>query len=145
MKYYRRLCRGLLAGNARRRNTVPIDYRRDDARRRIIVAISGPALYDEIAYIVERQAAEGTWSYTMLYDERDATSTLTRAETGRLLVLIGQLRAVHGRRGRVALVFDADARHGPGRAFSTLGDIMGLDTAVFNDPARAEAWLDVGR
>jgi hypothetical protein len=121
---------------------VPTDYRRDDHRRRLTVAVKGPITFEDVADIIARQAAEGTWSYTMLYDEREATSTLTRAETRQLLVLIAQFRAVHGRRGRVALVFDADAPHGTGRVFSASGDIMGLDTAVFRDPGRAEAWLD---
>jgi hypothetical protein len=106
------------------------------------VAVDGPVVFDEVAAVIKRQAAEGTWSYTMLYDERKATSTLTPEETRLLLELIASLRAVHGRRGRVALLFDADAAHGTGRVFSASGDIMGLDTAVFRDPARAEAWLD---
>jgi hypothetical protein len=121
---------------------VAINYRRDDVRRRLTVAVSGPITFEEIADIIKRQAAEGTWAYTMLYDEREATSTLTREETRSLLTLIGKFRAVHGRRGRVALLFDADATHGTGRVFSDAGDIMGLDTAVFRDPVRAEAWLD---
>jgi hypothetical protein len=121
---------------------VATDYQRDDVRRRLRVSVSGAITFDEIAAIINRQAAEGTWSYTMLYDERDATSTLTRDETRTLLALIAQHRAVHGRRGRVALVFDADAAHGTGRVFSASGDIMGLDTAVFRDPVGAEAWLD---
>ena len=104
--------------------------------------MSGAITFEEIADVIKRQAADGTWGYTMLYDEREATSTLTRDETRRLLALIGQFRAVHGRRGRVALLFDADATHGTGRVFSDPGDIMGLDTAVFRDPVRAEAWLD---
>jgi hypothetical protein len=121
---------------------VPTDYRRDDLRKRLRVAVNGPVTFEEVADIIKRQAAEGTWSYTMLYDEREATSTLTRDETRQLLALIAQFRTIHGRRGRVALLFDADATHGTGRVFSASGDIMGLDTAVFRDAARAEAWLD---
>jgi hypothetical protein len=121
------------------------DYRRDDERRRLTVAVNGPVTLEDVVDIVQRQAAEGTWSYSMLYDERRATSTLTREETRQLLALIGQLRAAHGPRGRVAVVFDADASLGIGRVDSARGDIMGLDTAVFRDVARAEAWLELGR
>jgi hypothetical protein len=121
------------------------DYRRDDQRRRLTVAVRGPVTFEEVAEVIERQAAEGTWSYTMIYDEREATSTLTHEEVQRLLVLIGSLRAVHGRRGRVALIYNAEATHGTGRVYSAFGDIMGLDTAVFKDIGRAHAWLDGAR
>lgn len=118
------------------------DYRRDDVRRRLTVAVHGPVTFEEVAEVIERQAAEGTWSYTMLYDEREATSTLTREEVQHLLTVIARFRAVHGRRGRVALIYNAEARHGTGRVYSAFGDIMGLDTAVFKDTGRAQAWLD---
>jgi hypothetical protein len=118
------------------------EYKRDDLRQRVLVTVRGPITFEDIVAVVRRQAAEGTWSYTMLYDEREATSTLTKDETRRLLAVIDTLRVEHGRRGRVALVFNTDATYGIGRMFSTLGDIMGMDTAVFRDVARAEAWLD---
>jgi hypothetical protein len=124
---------------------VATDYRRDDERRRLTVVVRGPVTFEDVAEVIKRQAAEGTWSYTMIYDEREATSTLTHEEVQRLLALIGSFRAVHGRRGRVALIYNAEATHGTGRVDSAFGDIIGLDTAVFKDPSRAHAWLDGGR
>ena len=56
-----------------------------------MVAVKGSITFEGVADIIKRQAAEGTWSYTMLYDEREATSTLTQDETRQLLALIAQL------------------------------------------------------
>jgi hypothetical protein len=47
---------------------MPTVYERDDARRLITVTVTGPYTVDEILRTVERQAAEDTWAYAMLYE-----------------------------------------------------------------------------
>jgi hypothetical protein len=47
---------------------MPISYQRDDARRLITVTVTEPYTVTEILRTVERQAAEDTWAYAMLYE-----------------------------------------------------------------------------
>jgi hypothetical protein len=49
---------------------MPLVYERDDHRRLIIVTVSEPVMLDDILGVVERQAADDTWGYAMLYDLR---------------------------------------------------------------------------
>jgi hypothetical protein len=47
---------------------MPTAYERDDSRRLITVTVTDPYTVDEILRIIERQAAEDTWDYAMLFD-----------------------------------------------------------------------------
>ena len=52
---------------------MPIHYQRDDAKQRINVRSEGMPTLEEVLAIMNRQAAEGVWSYAVLYDSRGAT------------------------------------------------------------------------
>ena len=56
---------------------MPIQYVRDDAKKRILVTTTGEIGLDDIVGIVDRQAKDRTWSYAMLYDARASASTPT--------------------------------------------------------------------
>ena len=47
---------------------MPISYERDDARRLITVVVTDPYGFDDILGVVDRQSADDTWGYAMLYD-----------------------------------------------------------------------------
>jgi len=49
---------------------VPTDYHRDDAQHLITATFSEPFTMDDFLAVVERQAAEETWHYALLYDLR---------------------------------------------------------------------------
>jgi hypothetical protein len=49
-------------------SAVPLTYQRDDERQRITVTFNGPAVLDELMVIVQRQADEGLWAYSVLYE-----------------------------------------------------------------------------
>jgi hypothetical protein len=53
---------------------MPTLYQRDDARRLITVAVTEPYTVDDILRTVDRQAAEDTWAYAMLYELQGAMS-----------------------------------------------------------------------
>jgi hypothetical protein len=59
---------------------MPTTYERDDDRRLITVRLIEPSSVDDILAAVDRQAAEDTWEYAMLYDLRSLTQMLTEAE-----------------------------------------------------------------
>jgi hypothetical protein len=119
-----------------------LTYSRDDAGRRITVTITGPATLDDMRRIVERQAAEGTWGYAMLCDQRTATTSASAEALRAFLVGVDQLTRAHGPRGPVAMVCLTDEQFGMARMYSALGENQGLDSEVFRDLAAAAAWLD---
>lgn len=52
---------------------MPIVYQRDDRRRLITVTVTEPWSVDDILGVIDRQAAEDTWEYALLYDLRTLT------------------------------------------------------------------------
>ena len=55
---------------------MPVEYERDDQRRLIAVTVTDPYAIDDVLGTIDRQAAEDTWAYAMLYDLR-AVDVLT--------------------------------------------------------------------
>jgi hypothetical protein len=53
-----------------RSKAVHIAYERDDERRLITVTVIEPFSVDDILVVIDRQAAEDTWWYAILYDLR---------------------------------------------------------------------------
>ena len=49
---------------------MPIEYERDDQRRLIALTVTEPYAIDGILVAIDRQAAEDTWAYAILYDLR---------------------------------------------------------------------------
>ena len=47
---------------------MPVTYERDDSRRLIMVTVAEPVSVYDILGAVNRQAAEDTWGYAVLYD-----------------------------------------------------------------------------
>jgi hypothetical protein len=119
-----------------------LTYLRDDIRRQITVTITGPARLGDLVSVVERQAAEGTWSYALLYDECTGTASLSANATRDFLAVVGRLMRAHGPSRAVAMVCAAVEQFGMARMYSILGEHQGLDSNVFHDVAAAEAWLD---
>ena len=52
---------------------MPITYVRDDQRRLITLTATEPYSVGDILSMIDRQAAEDTWGYAMLYDLRAVT------------------------------------------------------------------------
>ena len=121
---------------------MPIQYVRDDAKKRILVTTSGELRLKDITGIVDRQAKERTWSYAMLYDTRASTTTPTMEEMKRLVLHIGKLTIAHGPRGPVALVASGALLEGVGRAYASLGTLTALNVRVFATLVEAERWLE---
>jgi hypothetical protein len=58
---------------------MPIAYQRNDQRRLITVTVTEPCSVDEISSVIDRQAAEATWEYALLYDLRAMTDAAIEA------------------------------------------------------------------
>ena len=121
-----------------------LTYERDDVRRRITVITTGAVTSGEILAMVDRQAAEGTWSYAMLYDASDADSVASADEVRVLDRHVATLIRAHGRRGPVAVLTREAAIFGMTRMYATLGESSHQRVDVFRDPPDAERWLAQG-
>lgn len=121
-----------------------LEYQRDDARQRILVVATDPITPDEIVAMIDRQAAEDTWSYAMIYDFRGANWFPTTDDLSRFVARARNLSASHGPRGRVALLVARDVAYGMGRMYSVLAESAGIDANVFRSHEEAEAWLGGG-
>jgi hypothetical protein len=120
---------------------MPIHYERDDAHHRILVTSVGTVSLDDAMAIIDRQAAEGAWSYSVLYDARASAATPTPRDLHQLLLRVGTLTAEHGPRGRVALVVLDPKLSKMGRRYASLGDLTSLDVCVFASIEEADRWL----
>ena len=63
---------------------MPKEYQRDDQRWLITVTVTEPCTVDDISSVIDRQAAEDTWEYALLYDLRAITDASTEADLQQL-------------------------------------------------------------
>jgi hypothetical protein len=86
---------------------MPITYQRDDERRLITVTETEPVSVDDIFGAIDRQAAEDTWEYALLHDQRALTQVSTEAN---LQQMADRIRAAgRGRtRGPVGIAIRPD-------------------------------------
>jgi hypothetical protein len=59
---------------------MPIEYERDDPHRLIAVTVTEPYTVADILSVIDRQMADDTWGYAMLYDWRAVTRLPAEAE-----------------------------------------------------------------
>ena len=63
---------------------MPIAYQRDDRRWLISVTVTEPCTVNDIFSVIDRQAAEDTWEYALLYDLRAITDASAEADLQQL-------------------------------------------------------------
>ena len=95
--------------------------------------------------VIDRQLAEGAWSYGVLYDVRAGHASPSAADVHELVKHVGRLTTQHGPRGRVALVVLDPALSKMARRYASLGELTALNVRVFTSIREAERWLDLGR
>ena len=120
---------------------VPVIYSRDDRRRRIVVGTVGYVSPEDILQVVERQAAEGAWGYATIYDSSAGVNSPKGDDMRRLVLRIGELTALHGPRGPVALVVDSATMAKAGLAYRKMGELTGMNFQIFPTLNDAEEWL----
>jgi hypothetical protein len=124
---------------------MPIHYERDDERHRIVAVSIGTVTLEEALAVIDRQLAEGAWSYGVLYDVRAGHASPSAADVYELVKHVGRLTTKHGPRGRVALVVLDPALSKMARRYASLGELTALYVRVFTSIRAAERWLDLGR
>ena len=124
---------------------MPIHYERDAGRRRIVATSVGPVTLNDALAVMDRQAAEGGWSYGVLYDMRESDYVPTAADVHMMVKHVGMLTTRHGPRGPVALVVHDAALHAMARRYANLGKLTALDACVFTTLDEAESWLNLNQ
>lgn len=84
---------------------------------------------------------DGTWSYSVLVDAREARTDLSTAEAREFVSRMSETGDAH-QRGPVAVVTLDDTTYGMARMLAALTDSIGMRVEPFRDLAEAEAWLD---
>jgi hypothetical protein len=120
---------------------MPIHYERDDRRRRILALSIGQVTFEESIAVIDRQAAEGAWSYEVLYDTRGSTAVPTAEEIHRVVQHVGSLTTKCGPRGPVAMVMRNPDLLEMGRRYARLADLTSLVVGLFLTIEDAERWL----
>jgi hypothetical protein len=120
---------------------MPIDYQRDDRTRRIRITATKPVTSEDLIEIANRQAAEGAWSYALLYDGSARHEAPSPDTIHRLVLQAGVLTTKHGPRGPIALVLRAPELGRMAKRYATLGELVALNARVFSTVQEAEDWL----
>ena len=118
---------------------MPHTYESDDDRRLITVKLIEPSSVDDILSAVDRQAAEDTWGYAMLYDMRAVTNPSTEAD----LQVPARVKAAGGGRprGPVGLAVGAQPdQFRMGLRYTNLTRTL-MTVEVLLTPAQVDDWL----
>ena len=119
-----------------------VSVQRDDAARLVVVKILDAVTADGVRATVDEQAASGTWSYAVLYDESDAPAVELAADDMRAIAAYAaRLSRQHGPRGPVAIVAKTDVDYGTNRMASAYAGLAGYEIGVFRTVESARLWL----
>ena len=119
---------------------MPVAYERDDPRRLITVTVAEPVALDDILGVIDRQAAEGTWGYAMLYDLRGVKDV---SALGHLPQIAARVKALGGDRPRgpvgVAIPPRPDLLRGRPDVCGAHSELMSVE--VLLTATQLAAWL----
>jgi hypothetical protein len=114
-----------------------IRYERDDARRRVVVTVQGPFAVADFLAVMERQRADGAWTYGMLSDLRGMTGEPAIDD---LRQFLSEAARTTEARGPVALLATDPVIYGRACTYAALTRPT-LTVEVFRDLDKAEEWL----
>jgi hypothetical protein len=119
---------------------MPIDYQRDDRRRLITVTLTEPFSIDEILSQTDRQWAENTWEYAVLYDSRATRQVAPGSDLQRI---VAHTQTVGGGRLRGPVGVAIPPRPEILRGGLQLAELSGprRDVEILLNEEQLEAWL----
>jgi len=119
---------------------MPIEYRRDDSRRLIAVTMTDPFTLDDLLSQTDRQWAENTWEYAVLYDSRGSRHIPPPVE---IQQLVDRTRIIGGGRSRgpvgIAVPPRPDAVRGGMQMTKAAGPLRDIEFLL--SQAQVDAWL----
>jgi hypothetical protein len=118
---------------------MPIEYQRDDRRRLITVTLTEPYSFDELLNQTDRQWAEHTWEYAILYDSRAIAHIPPASE---LQQLVARRLVVGGEHPRGPVGVAIPPRPDMFRSLLQFAKLSGpRDLEVLLTDGQLEAWL----
>jgi hypothetical protein len=120
---------------------MPVQYLLDDTQRRIRLVLSDPITVAELLGSVERQLADGAWSYGTLVDARIPFPAPRSSDMESFVSGVRELIAAHGPRGPVAVVARESGPISSAQMFLFFGGKTDA-IEVFWDLEDARQWLD---
>jgi hypothetical protein len=118
------------------------DFLIDHDRRWLTIVATDPVSLGVAAEVLQRQAAEGAWSYRTLVDLRLLEWAPTTNGVRANLDETQRLTTTYGDRGPVAVVATNLALLGMARMYSTLAEMAGAQiVTAYSDIETAEQWL----
>ena len=120
---------------------MPVSFERDDAKRRVLLAALGTVTAADLIHAMDRQAAEGIWQYSVLYDSSEVTDPPSPADLRRVATHAASIEHKSGKRGPVAMYAPHDVVYGTARMYESVADDR-VVWRVFRTREEAEAWLD---
>ena len=117
-----------------------VTYERDDAARQVSVTVHGPFQTSDMLAVIERQRAEGTWSYGVLFDLRLMTGRPSLVDLREIMGQAASHRPSEGLRGPVAILVTEPVLYGIACTYAAMGQSR-LTINVFRDRDEANQWL----
>ena len=119
---------------------MPIDYERDDVKRRVLITFQGEFQAPDVFAVIARYHAEDTWSYGLIWDTRRLTGTPTLADLRQFMRQDAQDHPGAGRRGPIAILATNPLVYGLACSYAALGRSK-MTIRVFRDVEEADTWL----
>ncbi len=120
---------------------MPITFDRDDAKRRVVLVAQGAVTAADLIDVINRQAAERVWDYSVMYDSSQITDPPSAADLRRVASHATLVANKIGKRGPVAMFAPQDVVYGTARMYESVADDR-VVWRVFRTRGEAEAWLD---
>jgi hypothetical protein len=119
---------------------VPVQYERDDVRRRVVIAVQGTFNTSDMLTVIAPQRSEGTWNYGTLFDLRRVAGRPTVAELRDLMSQASVHPIAAGRPGPIALLATGGSLYERLCTYAALTQGK-LTIEVFRDLSDADHWL----
>ena len=124
---------------------MPLTYKRDDARRRISLTLREPLTEEDLIRAIDRQLAEGTWSYGLVYDTRQLVTSARVAISRHAAAYVVDIATRVGLRGPVAILVSGGDMSAMSEAHASRSRGSGRGVRVYWSPAEALEWLEAER
>lgn len=105
---------------------------------------SDPVALPDVLALLDRQIAEGAWSYGSLHDARNVTWVPTPEDIRTIVAYVDNNSKTLGPRGPVAFVAAGRTVLGIARMYSQIGEGSAHHAEIFQDIEAAKQWLERG-
>ena len=121
---------------------MPIQYERDDIRRRVVITFPPTYQVTDAEAAIERHHAEGAWSYGVLYDLRVLRGNPRVEDLKAHMERDAQVPPGESQpRGPIAIVAADPIIYGSACTYAALAKSTRMTIEVFRDWAEAETWM----